>query len=86
MPGSSDTPTPHPLTAEEQRQLFAAIEQAKRLCAADHAEDGDTPGEPSWKLINEARDERTRQVYEAVFGSQDSTDCPADDKDGEADS
>ena len=50
------------LTAEQQRQGLEAIEQARKLQAEMLAKRGGTPFSQSWELLDEARDERTRQL------------------------
>jgi excisionase family DNA binding protein len=50
------------LTPEEQRRALEAMEAASRLRAAMLAKRGGKPFPPSWELLNEARDERTRQL------------------------
>ena len=51
-----------PLTPEEQRRALAALERVERLQQRIVNERGGTPFSPSWELLNEARDERTRQL------------------------
>jgi len=53
-----------PLTEEKRRQWFAALDGAKRLADAMLAERGGELFPPSWELINQARDEWTRQLEE----------------------
>ena len=50
------------LTAEQQRQWLEAIERAKQRQAEMLAQRGGQPWSPSWELLNEAREERTRQL------------------------
>lgn len=50
------------LTPEQQRQGFAALEAARKLQAELLAERGGELFPPSWELINELRDERSRQL------------------------
>ena len=51
----------HP-TAEQRRQALAAVAAAKRLQDELLERRGGKPFSPSWELLNEARDERTRQL------------------------
>ena len=51
-----------PLTPEEQRRALAALERVERLQQRILNEWGGAPVSPSWELLNEARDERTRQL------------------------
>ncbi len=67
--GSERAPLPggepflvRPLTADEQRRALAAIEESKRLHAEQLAQRGGKRFSPSWILINEARDERSRDL------------------------
>jgi hypothetical protein len=53
------------LTPEEVRQGLEAMERVKRHSEEIHASRGGTPFPPSWKIINEMRDERTRQLIQA---------------------
>lgn len=53
------------LTPEEQRPGLAAIEAAERLQAELLARRGGKLFSPSWELLNESCDERTRQLDEA---------------------
>lgn len=65
QPGALDQhgrPIPRRLTDEERQQWLAAIEESKRLHAEQLARRGGKPFSPSWVLINEARDERSRQL------------------------
>jgi excisionase family DNA binding protein len=50
------------LTPEEQQQALEAMEAASKLRAAILAKRGGKLFSPSWELLNEARDERTRQL------------------------
>ena len=50
------------MTPEEQRRGLAALEHARRLNEEILAERGGKPFSPSWEIINEMRDERTRQL------------------------
>lgn len=55
-------PSLPPLTPEEQRQGFAALEAARQLRTELLERRGGVPFSPSWELLNEARDERTEQL------------------------
>ncbi len=58
------TPPPR-MTEAEQRRAWKAIEATRKLREALFAANGYRPFEPeSWVLINEARDERSRQLME----------------------
>jgi excisionase family DNA binding protein len=50
------------LTPEQQRQGFEAVERAKKRQAEMLAKRGGKLFSPSWELLNEARDERMRQL------------------------
>jgi hypothetical protein len=50
------------LTPEEQQQALAALERAQRHAAELLKHRGDQPVPQAWELLNEARDERTRQL------------------------
>lgn len=50
------------LTPEEQRRGLEAMERMKTLSDKIVAERGGVPFSNSWELINEARDERARQL------------------------
>ena len=50
------------LTPDQRRRSLAAVEAAKRLQHELLAERGGKPFSPSWELLNEARDERSRQL------------------------
>jgi len=50
------------MTPEEQQRGFAAVESAKRLQAEFLERRGGEPFSPSWEIINELRDERSRQL------------------------
>jgi len=50
------------LTPEEQRRGLEAIERSRRLQAEMLARRGGKLFSPSWELLNEARDERNRQL------------------------
>jgi hypothetical protein len=50
------------LTPEEQRQALEAMEAASKLRAEMLAKRRGKPFSSSWELLNEARDERTRQL------------------------
>jgi excisionase family DNA binding protein len=51
-----------PPTAEEVRERLAAIEEAQELRAQMLARRGGKPLSPSWKIIREAREERSRRL------------------------
>ncbi len=55
-------PIPRRLTDEERQQGLAALEEAARFQAEMLERRGGEPFSPSWILINEARDERTRDL------------------------
>ena len=55
-------PIPRRLTDQERQQWLAALEDARRFQAEMLARRGGEPFTPSWILINEARDERTRDL------------------------
>jgi len=50
------------LTPEQQRQGLAALAAARKLQAELLAERGGELFSPSWEIINELRDERSRQL------------------------
>jgi excisionase family DNA binding protein len=50
------------LTPEEQRQALEALERARKHAAELLRRKGQYRGPESWELLNEARDERTRQL------------------------
>jgi excisionase family DNA binding protein len=51
-----------PLTSEEKEQALAALERARERSRRILSERGETVfTPPSWVLLNESRDERTRQ-------------------------
>jgi hypothetical protein len=50
------------LTPEQQQQALEAMEAARQLRAEILAKRGGKLFTPSWELLNEARDERTRQL------------------------
>jgi excisionase family DNA binding protein len=50
------------MTPEEQQRGLAALEHARRLNEEILAERGGKPFSPSWEILNELRDERTRQL------------------------
>jgi excisionase family DNA binding protein len=54
-----------PLTKEQQRQGFQALAELERLSAAIAAKHGKLTPE-SWELLNQSRDERTRDLMRAV--------------------
>ena len=51
---------PRRLTAEEQARGLAVVENLKRLHQEMLAERNGVPFSPSWELINEERDRRSR--------------------------
>jgi excisionase family DNA binding protein len=51
-----------PLTDQERRDLLAAIEESKRLHAEELARRSGKLFPPSYEIINEMRDERTREL------------------------
>lgn len=51
-----------PLTPEEQRQGLAAVERSRKRHAETLAQRGGEPFPPSWEIINELRDERSRSL------------------------
>jgi hypothetical protein len=53
---------PRRLTPEEKQRGLDAMERLKALSDQILAERGGKPFSPSWKLINEARDDRSRQL------------------------
>ena len=58
-----DAPIPVPkLTPEQKRRALEALEQAQQLSKQILARRGGKPFPPSWIVINEQRDERTRQL------------------------
>lgn len=50
------------LTPEEKQRGLAALERMTALSDEIMAERGGKPFSPSWELLNEARDERSRQL------------------------
>jgi hypothetical protein len=50
------------LTPKQQKQWLNAIERAKERHAKMLADRGGQLWSPSWELLDEARDERTRQL------------------------
>ena len=50
------------LTSEQREQALAAVEASKRLHAEDLARRGGEPFPSSWEIINEQRDQRTRDL------------------------
>ena len=59
---SEEDAKPRRLTPEERERGLAALERMKALSDEILAERGGKPFSPSWELLNEARDERTRQL------------------------
>src|SRR3954447_17061257 len=58
-----DAPIPVPkLTPEQKRRALEAFERARELSDQILARRGGKPFPPSWIVINEQRDERTRQL------------------------
>jgi excisionase family DNA binding protein len=58
-----DAPIPVPkLTPEQKRRALEAFERAQQLSKQILARRGGKPFPPSWIVINEQRDERTRQL------------------------
>ncbi len=57
-----DRPDVRRLTPEEQRRALAALERAERTQAKILADRDGEPVPPSWELVNDARDERTRHL------------------------
>jgi excisionase family DNA binding protein len=51
-----------PLTEPEKQRMFDAIEQSRRYQEKLRAKYGAQPVEPGWKLLDEARGERTREL------------------------
>jgi excisionase family DNA binding protein len=52
------------LTPEQQQEMLAALERARRHSAELLKYRAGQPVPESWELLNEARDERTRQLTE----------------------
>lgn len=50
------------LTDEQVEQALAAVEQARRSQEEQLARRNGEPYSPSWELLNEARDQRTRDL------------------------
>jgi hypothetical protein len=50
------------LTPKEQRRALEALERVRRRAAKLLLREGKYRGPESWELLNEARDERTRQL------------------------
>jgi len=50
------------LTPEEQQQALAAMEAARQSAAEIRAQRGGKLFAPSWELLDESRDERTREL------------------------
>jgi excisionase family DNA binding protein len=50
------------LSPEQQRQGLRALEELRRLHQRVYAELGDKPLTPSWEILAELRDERSRQL------------------------
>ncbi len=67
MPGHISTTEPvviPKLTREQQREALATLERVRRHSAELLKHQDDQPVPEAWELINEARDERTRQLSE----------------------
>ena len=72
--GSDDEPPVAPLgspairrlTPEERERGLAAMEKAQRIAEQIHARRGGVPFPPAWETIAEMRDERTRQLMDAL--------------------
>jgi excisionase family DNA binding protein len=62
--GTTDQVVIPKLTPEQQRQMLAALETARRHSAELLKYRAGQPVPESWELLNEARDERTRQLTE----------------------
>ena len=58
---SGEEDKPRRLTPEEKERGLAAMARLKALSDEILAERGGKPFSPSWELLNEARDERSRQ-------------------------
>jgi excisionase family DNA binding protein len=54
--------TVHPLTEKQRQQALAAIAEAKRFQAELVARRGGEPFPPSWEILQELRDRRTRDL------------------------
>lgn len=63
--GRSERPAIRRLTQEEQRRALQALAELERLSAAIAARHGPLTPE-SWELLNESRDERTRDLMRTV--------------------
>lgn len=50
------------MTPEEREQLAKAIKEANRFREELYVLRGGKPFSPSWKIINEMRDERTHEL------------------------
>lgn len=53
-----------PISAEKKRQWKTAMEQVRRHRQAMQTEQGEKPLPESWELLNELRNERTRELDE----------------------
>lgn len=53
---------PRHLTDAERRQVADAIELSRRFQAKLLAKYGEQPAEPGWELLDEAREQRTREL------------------------
>jgi excisionase family DNA binding protein len=52
----------HRLSPEQQQRGFQVLAELRRLHEQVRAELGDAPLEPSWEILAELRDERSRQL------------------------
>ena len=60
-----------PISEERKRYALAIVEKLRRNRARQLEERGGIPFSPSWKLINEARDERTKQIEDTIHPRRD---------------
>ncbi len=60
----TEAPLPDRMTDEDRERGLRALENLERLDRELLAQRGGKPFPPSWKLINEARDERTRELMQ----------------------
>jgi excisionase family DNA binding protein len=66
-----DAPIPVPkLTPEQKRRALEALEQAQQLAKEILARRGGVPFSDTVEIIHEMREERDRQLLEAIRGSQ----------------
>lgn len=61
-PAGDDDVKPRRLTPEEQKRGLEALERIIALSDEIMVRRGGEPFSPSWELINEARDDRSRQL------------------------